>query len=132
MPENIIGISAHFHDAACCLIQNEALVADVEEERFSRRKHDSGIPRLALRYCLEEGGITINNVDCVAYYEDASGKPARQIWMMSPGLPKDRKLLSRLDAQRPEREIRENLGYDGPIEYVSHHYAHAASSFYSY
>ena len=67
MSTNIIGISCFFHDAACCLLKDGILVAAVEEERFSRRKHDAGIPKRAFNYCLEEGGLTIDEVDCVAY-----------------------------------------------------------------
>ena len=130
MSTNIIGISCFFHDAACCLLKDGVLVAAVEEERFSRRKHDAGIPKRAFNYCLEEGGLTIDQVDCIAYYEEPAKKLARQIWMMLPGLPSEKKVLARLDPRRPEREIREVLGYDGPIEYVGHHQAHAASSFY--
>jgi len=130
MSTNIIGISCFFHDAACCLLKDGVLVAAVEEERFSRCKHDADIPKRAFNYCLEEGGLTIDEVDCVAYYEEPAKKLARQIWMMLPGLPSEKKVLARLDPHRAEREIREVLGYEGPIEYVGHHRAHAASSFY--
>ncbi|MCU1265449.1 MAG: carbamoyltransferase [Acidobacteria bacterium] len=58
MSTNLIGISCFFHAAACCLLKHEVLVAAVEEERFSRRKHDAGIPKRAFNYCLEEGGLT--------------------------------------------------------------------------
>ena len=130
MSNNIIGISCFFHDAACCLLQDGVLVAAAEEERFSRNKHDAGIPKGAFNYCLEEGGLTIDEIDCVAYYEEPEKKLARQIWMMLPGLPSDKKILQRLEPRRPEREIRDVLGYEGPIDYVGHHRAHAASSFY--
>src|SRR5690242_4661738 len=130
MSTNIIGISCFFHDAACCLLKDGVLVAAVEEERFSRNKHDAGIPKLAFNYCLEEGGLTIDQIDCVVYYEEPAKKLARQIWMKLPGLPSEKKVLGRLHPRRPEREIREVLGYDGPIEYVGHHQAHAASTFY--
>ena len=130
MSNNIIGISCFFHDAACCLLKDGVLVAAAEEERFSRKKHDAGIPKGAFNYCLEEGGLTIDQIDCVAYYEEPAKKLARQIWMMLPGLPSEKKVLARLDPRRPEREIREVLGFDGPIEYVGHHQAHAASTFY--
>ena len=130
MSTNVIGISCFFHDAACCLLKDGVLIAAVEEERFSRNKHDPGIPKGAFNYCLEEGGLTIDQIDCVAYYEEPAKKLARQIWMMLPGLPSEKKVLARLDPRRPEREIREVLGYDGPIEYVGHHQAHAASTFY--
>lgn len=130
MSNNIIGISCFFHDAACCLLKDGVLVAAAEEERFSRKKHDAGIPTGAFNYCLEAGGLTIDEIDSVAYYEEPTKKLARQIWMMLPGLPAEKRVLARLDPRRPTREIREVLGYDGPIDYVGHHQAHAASSFY--
>ena len=130
MSNNIIGISCFFHDAACCLLKDGVLIAAAEEERFSRMKHDAGIPKGAFNYCLEEGRLTIDEIDCVVYYEEPAKKLARQIWMMLPGLPSEKKVLTRLDPRRSEREIREVLGYDGPIEYVGHHQAHAASTFY--
>ena len=130
MSNNIIGISCFFHDAACCLLKDGVLIAAAEEERFSRMKHDAGIPKGAFNYCLEEGRLTIDEIDCVVYYEEPVKKLARQIWMMLPGLPSEKKVLTRLDPRRSEREIREVLGYDGRIEYVGHHEAHAASTFY--
>jgi len=130
MSNNIIGISCFFHDAACCLLKDGVLIAAAEEERFSRMKHDAGIPKGAFNYCLEEGRLTIDEIDCVVYYEEPAKKLARQIFMMLPGLPSEKKVLTRLDPRRSEREIRGVLGYDGPIEYVGHHQAHAASTFY--
>ena len=130
MSNNIIGISCFFHDAACCLLKDGVLVAAVEEERFSRNKHDASIPKRAFNYCLEAGGLTIDEVDCVAYYEEPTKKLARQISMIMPGLSSEKKMMVRLDPHRANREIREVLGYDGPIEYVGHHQAHAASCFY--
>src|SRR5437764_1403752 len=133
MTLDIIGISAYYHDSACCLLRNGALVCAAEEERFSRVKHDSGLPWRAFQFCLEQGGITLADVDCVAFYEDPVKKLSRQIWMgLHPELPEaSRKyLVSRLRPRRVEREIREGLGYEGPIEIVDHHHSHAASSFY--
>ena len=83
----IVGLSAHFHDAACCLLRDGRLVAAAEEERFSRVKHDPSIPRRAFRYCLDEAGLTIADVDCVAYYEDPRKKLDRQLWMGLPQVP---------------------------------------------
>jgi carbamoyltransferase len=128
---NVIGISAHFHDSACCLLQDGRLVAAAQEERFSRAKHDARLPRAAFRYCLEAGGLTIADVDCLAYYENPVKKLDRQLWMGLPHVPPAApRALFRLDALRPEREIRELLGFDGPIEYFDHHQSHAASSYY--
>jgi len=128
--DNIVGISALFHDSACCLLRRGELIAAAEEERFSRRKHDSRVPRHAFSYCLDAGSLTIADIDCIAFYEDPSRKLARQIWTMLPGIPSDLNELARLDATRTEREIREVTGFDGPIELVDHHEAHAASAFY--
>jgi carbamoyltransferase len=127
---NIIGISAYFHDSACCLISDGALVAAAEEERFTRIKHDPSLPVEAFRFCLEQGGLTIPDIDCVAYYEDPGKKLSRQLWMKFPSLPVGGEYIRSLDPARPEREIRELLGYEGPIIYSDHHMSHAASSYY--
>jgi carbamoyltransferase len=133
MAQNIIGISAHYHDAACCLLRDGELAAAAQEERFSRMKNDSGIPKQALRYCLAQAGLTIADVDCVAYYEDPAKKLGRQIWMrMNEALSADRRmrLTRRLGTRSPLEDIREVLGYEGPLEVVDHHHAHAASAYY--
>ena len=131
MSLNVIGISAHFHDSACCLLQDGRLVAAAQEERFSRRKNDPGLPAAAFRYCLEAAGLTIADVDCVAYYENPAKKLDRQLWMGLPQVPPAAPpALFRLDAMRPEREIRELLGFEGEIDYFDHHQSHAASSYY--
>lgn len=117
---NIIGISAYYHDSACCLLQDGRLVAAAEEERFSRVKHDRRLPISSFRFCLEQGRVGIRDVDCVAYYELPREKAARQAWA---GIQPD-------DASRPEREIREVLGYEGPIAFFGHHQSHAASTYF--
>ena len=66
----ILGLSAFYHDSAACLVIDGEIVAAAQEERFSRNKHDAGIPKGAFNYCLEEGGLTIDEIDCVAYYEE--------------------------------------------------------------
>jgi carbamoyltransferase len=135
MALNILGISAHYHDAACCLLRDGELVAAAEEERFSRIKHDPHLPYQASRFCLEQGGITLSEVDCVAYYEDPEKKLSRQIWMaLNPDASDSirRKVLNLLPNHlgRVEREIRHRLGYDGRVEIFDHHESHAASSFF--
>jgi carbamoyltransferase len=66
---NIIGISAFYHDSAACLVRDGDIVAATQEERFTRKKHDPDFPRQAINYCLLEGGITIETMDYVAFYE---------------------------------------------------------------
>lgn len=130
---NIIGISSGYHDSACCLLQDGQLVAAVQEERFSRIKNDRSFPTSAFEYCLREGGITISDVDGMAYYEDPRQKLGRQVWMaFVPNLPVKRRdaIFDRMAAVPPAQLIRESWGFDGPIEIVDHHLSHAASSYY--
>src|SRR6476661_6277599 len=89
---NIIGLSFGYHDSACCVMRDGKLIAAAQEERFSRKKNDNAFPLNAFSYCLDEAGITIADVDCVAFYEDPCPKLGRQIWMgMLPGLPGKRR-----------------------------------------
>ena len=133
MSPNIVGISAYYHDSACCLLRDGLLVAAAQEERFSRRKHDAGTPRHAFRYCLEAGDLTIADVDCIAYYEDPVKKTSRQLGMLLvPGISdvQQARILRRLAMPSPLDTLRAELGYDGRIEVVDHHHSHAASSYY--
>src|SRR5262250_2077249 len=65
----ILGISAFYHDSAACLVRDGAIVSAAQEERFTRKKHDASFPKHAVDYCLRAGGITVNEVDFVAFYE---------------------------------------------------------------
>lgn len=127
---NIIGVSAYFHDSACCLLQDGVLAAAAQEERFSRRKHDPSLPRQAFQFCLKEGGITLADVDALAYYESPSKKLERQIAQLWPHVNEAQCLELWRHAKRPLEEIREILGYEGEICVVDHHEAHAASTFF--
>ena len=66
---NILGISALYHDSAAALLVDGELVAAAQEERFSRIKFDAGFPRQSVAYCLEEAGITVEDLDYVVFYE---------------------------------------------------------------
>jgi len=124
---NIIGISAFYHDAACCLLKNGKLVAAASEERFTRVKYDPRLPVNAFRYCLEKGGLTVADIDAVAYYENPVPKLARQLWS---GLNHSVGDLPQMDPGRPQAAIMERLGYDGPIHFFDHHQSHGASAFF--
>src|SRR5882672_10373180 len=128
MGPNIIGISAFYHDSACCLLQDGVLKAAAEEERFSRIKADPSIPRQAMRYCLKEAGLTLPDIDGIAYYENPEKKLARQLWSGVLGDVKN--IPEHLHPLMVENQIRNILGYEGPIHYSDHHHSHAASSYY--
>lgn len=130
---NIIGISAGYHDSACCLFQDGVLVAAAQEERFTRIKNDKSFPRNAFRYCLTQVGLTISDISCIAYYEDPVQKLGRQLWMgMAPGVSPERRrdIQDRMAKALPQDVIRTLFGYAGPIEIGDHHLSHAASSFF--
>jgi carbamoyltransferase len=130
---NIIGVSSGYHDSACSLLQDGVLVAAVQEERFSRVKNDRSFPTRAFAYCLQEGGISIADVDCIAYYEDPVLKLGRQIWMsFMANLPVERResILDRLAATPPPQMIRDVWGYEGRVEILDHHLSHSASTYY--
>lgn len=128
---NIIGISAYYHDAACALLQDGNLIFAAEEERFTRVKHDKRIPIHAFQSCLKSGGISIAELDCIAYYENPTMKISRQLWSMLQDRSRaDLSTCIGFDKTQVERDIRTLLGFEGEIRYYSHHLSHAASSYY--
>jgi carbamoyltransferase len=66
---SILGISAFYHDSAACLVADGEIIAAAQEERFTRVKHDYRFPTNAARYCLEEAGLTVNQLDYVGFYD---------------------------------------------------------------
>ncbi len=138
MTTHVIGLSAFYHESACCLLRDGELVAAASEERFTRVKHDPRLPALAFRFCLEAGGLGITDVDAVAYYESPGAKLSRQLWVgvprSSPGSASGKRARAPdvpwLDPGRPERTIRERLGFEGRILSFPHHLSHAASAYF--
>ena len=123
---NVVGLSAFFHESACCLLQEGRVVAAAEEERFSRVKHD---PRLPVQRSASASGRGDRDrrVDVLAYYEIRSRSSLGSSGPAPAGAPDD---LAWIDPGRPERAIREGLGYEGPIRICDHHASHAASAFF--
>ncbi|MBT3217648.1 MAG: carbamoyltransferase [Proteobacteria bacterium] len=135
---NILGISAFYHDSAACLLRDGKIVAAVQEERFTRKKHDSAFPKEAIDYCLEEAGIKPSDLDLVAFYDKPILKFDRILetyFAYAPsgfklfrmGLPhwlKEKLLLPRM--------LDEGLGgtYRNRYVFPSHHESHAASAFF--
>ncbi|MGB5107723.1 MAG: carbamoyltransferase N-terminal domain-containing protein, partial [Candidatus Zixiibacteriota bacterium] len=135
---NILGISAFYHDAAACLVQDGNIIAAAHEERFSRVKHDARFPSGAIAYCLREGKITAADLDIVCYYdkplltferlmETYLAYAPRGIKSFAKALP----LWLHHKLQIP-REIKRGLGneFRGKILFSQHHLSHAASAFY--
>ncbi|RJP39720.1 MAG: hypothetical protein C4547_03405 [Phycisphaerales bacterium] len=132
---NILGVSCFYHDSGAALVRDGRLIAAAEEERFSRRKHDNGFPSRAIDYCLREGGLTIDDVDYVVFYEKPLIKFSRILetilasWPRSylpwvTGLPQW--VANKMNVPR---EIRRRLRTTRPVLCCRHHISHAASAF---
>ena len=66
----ILGISCFYHDSAAALIIDGEIIAAAQEEWFTRKKHDPSFPSNAIKFCLKDGGIKINDLDQIVFYED--------------------------------------------------------------
>ena len=66
---NILGISAYYHDSAAALVQDGKILAAAQEERFTRKKHDPRFPANAIRFCLQQAGIGLPDLDAIVFYD---------------------------------------------------------------
>ena len=148
--KKIIGISAYYHDSAAVLIINDEIISAVQEERFTRKKHDSNFPKQALLYCLKNNNLSLEDIDYVVYYEkplltferlletylgiaprgSRSFIAAMQVWLKQ-------KLFIKSEIKKQlkevQREICTNLeeAFKLPkLLFSEHHLSHAASAFY--
>jgi carbamoyltransferase len=140
----VLGISAFYHDSAAALVTDGRIVAAVQEERFTRKKNDSGFPRNAIQYCLEEADIGLGDVDHVVFYEKPflkferlletylafaprgfrSFQIALPIWLKEKLFQK-RLLIGELERFSPDIDWAERLLFG------EHHQSHAASAFFA-
>lgn len=136
MPTTILGISAFYHDSAACLVRDGEIIAAAQEERFTRVKHDFSFPGNAVGYCLEEAGLSVEQLDLVAFYDKPFLKFERILetylayapvgirsWLQAVPLWLKQKLFL-------GETIRRELGFEGKIVFPQHHESHAASAFY--
>lgn len=139
----ILGISAFYHDSAAAIIRDGHIVAAVQEERFTRIKHDPGFPRLAVQYCVQEAGIKSDEIDHVVFFEKPFVKFERLLETYIANVPRGFKsfrmamplwLREKLfQKSLLAKEMKETLGEGGWLEkllFSEHHLSHAASAFY--
>jgi carbamoyltransferase len=133
----VLGISAYYHDSAACLVVDGSIVAAAQEERFTRRKHDSAFPSHAVAYCLHEGGLTIEAIDHVGFYEKPLVKFGRLLESYIAVAPRGLKSYLMAMPQWLTTKlwladvIRHELGRDDvEVLFGDHHESHAASAFY--
>lgn len=135
MATYVLGISCFYHDSSAALLKDGKVVAAAEEERFTRKKHDNSFPVNAITYCLESQGITIRNVQYVGFYEKPFLKFERMLHQHLYAYPRSLKtFVSSLpswinEKLRIPKIVRKKLKYNGPVLFIEHHLAHAASTF---
>ena len=131
----ILGISAFFHDSSAALIKDGNLIAAVEEERFTRKKHDMEFPIKSIEYCLKEADISIDKVDYIAFYEKPILKFDRILNQFIDSFPKGFLAFNKAmpswisEKLRIRRIVKKKLKFKGKIFFIEHHLAHAASSY---
>ena len=133
---NILGISAYYHDSAACLVQDGRIIAAAQEERFTRVKHDSGWPALAIKYCLEAGNISSTDLDILAFYDKPFLKFERLLSTYLHFAPRGLKsYLAAMPIWITQKvwikdTIAKKLNFNGTILFPEHHASHAASAFF--
>jgi carbamoyltransferase len=140
----ILGISAFYHDSAAALVQDGRIIAAAQEERFTRKKHDPRFPRSAIEYCLQAGGIKLDAIDYVVFYEKpflkferlletylafaprgfASFKLAMPLWLRE-------KLLQKKLLHRELKELNGGVELGDRLLFAEHHQSHGASAFFA-
>jgi carbamoyltransferase len=134
---SILGISAYYHDSAACLVRDGEIIAAAQEERFTRKKHDAGFPQHAVAYCLREGGLRVEDLDYVGFYDKPLLKFERILENYLGVAPRGvRSFLTAMPVWLKEKLFTKDLlrkelgGYEGPVLFAEHHESHAASAFY--
>jgi len=138
-----LGISAYYHDSAAALLRDGVIVAAAQEERFTRRKHDAAFPSGAVKFCLERAGITLADVESVAFYDKPFLKFERLLETYYAFAPRGlRSFLASMPVWVKEKLLLKKLLMDelNAIEklprgtlrllFPEHHLSHAASAFF--
>ena len=139
----VLGISAFYHDSAAAMVDDGRIVAAAQEERFTRKKHDSDFPKHAIDYCLQEAGCGLEACDFVAFYDKPflkferlletylafaprgfqSFRMAIPVWIKEKLFQKHY-ITKKLQAYAPE------FDWETKLLFAEHHQSHAASAFY--
>ena len=133
----ILGISAYYHDSAACILKDGEVVAAAQEERFTRKKHDQNFPLNAIKYCLNEAGISSSELELVAFYDKPFLKFERILETYLSYAPKGLNSFLKAMPLWIKKKlwikvlIQDELGYNGKILFPEHHVSHAASAFYA-
>jgi carbamoyltransferase len=140
----ILGISAFYHDSAAALVVDGCIVAAAQEERFTRKKQDARFPEHAIAYCLAEGGVTLDQVDYVVFYEKPFLKFERLLETYVAFAPRGyrsfamaipvwirEKLFQKDIIRRELQKLAADFDWKNKLLFTEHHVSHAASAFYA-
>ncbi len=141
--KKILGISAFYHDSAAALTVDGKIIAAAQEERFTRNKHTPEFPKNAIKYCLEEGGLEIDDLDAIVFYDKPLLKLERLLQTYYALAPKGLiSFLKSIPIWLNEKMFLKRMLYDGLKEvsnynkrklkllFTEHHLSHAASAFF--
>ena len=141
--KSILGISAFYHDSAAALLIDGKIIAAAQEERFTRKKHDSSYPFHSIKFVLEEAGLKLNQVDQIVFYEKPFLKFERLLETYLAFAPKGfTSFLMSMPVWLREKLFQKNFIFDqlkkndknfndiDKISFSEHHFSHAASAFY--
>jgi len=140
----ILGVSAFYHDSSACLLKDGNIVAAAQEERFTRKKHDSRFPFNSIRYCLSESGISISDVSNVVFYEKPFIKFERLLETYFAYAPKGfSSFLMAMPLWIKEKLFQKHIliknlnqisggtvNWSDKLLFSEHHLSHAASAYY--
>ena len=139
----VLGLSAFYHDSAAALIEDGRIVAAAQEERFTRKKNDADYPHHAVVCCLAEAGVTLDEVDRVAFYDKPFLKFERLLetyvalaprgfrsFRMAVPIWIKEKLFQKGLLRRKLRALAPEVDWDARLLFTEHHQSHAASAFY--
>jgi carbamoyltransferase len=140
----ILGISAFYHDSAAALVEDGRIVAAAQEERFSRKKHDSRFPRHAIAYCLAEAGVGLDQIDHVAFYDKPFLKFERlletylamaprgfRVFSMAIPVWLREKLFQKALLRAELKTFAPDYDWKNRLLFAEHHQSHAASAFFA-
>ena len=140
MSKAILGVSAYYHDSAAALVVDGEIVAAAHEERFTRKKQDSGFPANAINYVLDEAGLGLSDISAVAFYDKPYIKFERLLETYHSFAPKGlNSFLSGIPVWIKEKLLmRQNLSREfkalddicPPLIFPEHHLSHASSAFF--
>jgi carbamoyltransferase len=139
----ILGISAFYHDSAAALVRDGEIIAAAQEERFTRKKHDSGFPVHAIEYCLWQDRAELKDLDCVVFYDKPFLKFERLLETYVAFAPRGlrsfhlamplwirEKLFQKILLRDALRRFGPDFDWEKRLLFAEHHQSHAASAFF--